>query len=50
MTPIRFAPQNYAIVLPQDSRHRERLNQAIRSILNSQQWAGVLRSYLGSAG
>jgi polar amino acid transport system substrate-binding protein len=50
MTPIRFAPQNYAIVLPDDSPHREELNQAILSILSSRQWAGVLRSYLGTDG
>lgn len=50
MTPIRFAPQNYAIVLPDDSPYREDLNQAILTILNSQQWTGILRSYLGSDG
>jgi ABC-type amino acid transport substrate-binding protein len=50
MTPIRFAPQNYAIVLPEDSPHRENMNQAILTILGSQQWKGVLRSYLGSNG
>ena len=50
MTPIRFAPQNYAIVLPDDSPYREDLNQAILTILSSQQWTGVLRSYLGSDG
>lgn len=50
MTAIQFAPQNYAIVLPDDSTHRESLNQAILSILNSREWAGVVRSYLGSDG
>lgn len=50
VTPIRFAPQNYAIVLPEDSPFREEINQAILEILDSVEWPGIVRSYLGSGG
>ena len=48
MTPIRFAPQNYAIALAEDSPHREALNLAILGILDSPAWSGILRRHLGT--
>jgi len=48
MTPIRFAPQNYAIALAENSPHREALNLAILEILDSPVWSGILRRYLGT--
>jgi len=48
MTPIRFAPQNYAIALPEGSPHREALNLAILEVLDSPIWQSILRRYLGT--
>jgi polar amino acid transport system substrate-binding protein len=44
---LSFAPQDYAIVLPEDSSHRERVNRALLQILGSDAWGAIQRRYLG---
>lgn len=48
VTPMRFAPQTYAMALPANSPIRESLNRAILEILDSPEWQGIVRGYLGS--
>ncbi len=47
IAPLRFAPEDYAIVLPEDSPYREAINQALLEVLASDQWPVTLRYYLG---
>jgi polar amino acid transport system substrate-binding protein len=47
LAPLRFAPQDYAIVLPPDSSRREAVNRALLEVLASDQWAAIQRRYLG---
>jgi ABC-type amino acid transport substrate-binding protein len=47
LAPVRFAPQDYAIVLPQDARLRETVNRALLEVLATDQWAAIQRRYLG---
>lgn len=45
--PRRFAPEAYAMVLPQGSPRREAINQPLLEVLASDQWPVTLRYYLG---
>lgn len=47
LAPVRFAPQDYAIVLPQDAGLRETVNRALLEVMASDQWAAIQRRYLG---
>lgn len=47
LAPLRFAPQDYAIVLRQDAPMRERVNRALLDVLASDQWIAIQRRYLG---
>ena len=47
IAPLRFAPEDYAVVLPQGSPYREALNQALLEVLASDEWPVVLRYFLG---
>jgi ABC-type amino acid transport substrate-binding protein len=47
LTPVRFAPQDYAIVLPPDTPRREAVNRALLEVLASDQWKAIQRRYLG---
>lgn len=47
LAPLRFAPESYAMVLPEGSPWREKINQAILDTLASEQWLVTLRYYLG---
>ncbi len=47
MAPVRFAPQDYAIVLPPDSPEREAVNRALLEVLASDDWTAIQRRYLG---
>jgi ABC-type amino acid transport substrate-binding protein len=46
LTPVRFAPQDYAIVLPPDAPRREAVNRALLEVLASDQWTAIQRRYL----
>jgi ABC-type amino acid transport substrate-binding protein len=50
IAPLRFAPENYAIVLPEGSPHREAINQSLLDVLASDQWTETLRYYLTPEG
>jgi polar amino acid transport system substrate-binding protein len=47
LAPVKFAPQDYAIVLPQGSPLRETLNRSLLDVLASDQWTAIQRRYLG---
>jgi polar amino acid transport system substrate-binding protein len=47
LAPVRFAPQDYAFVLPQDAALREPVNRALLEVMASDQWPAILRRYLG---
>ncbi len=47
IAPLRFAPEDYAIVLPQGSPLREAFNQAVLATRESDGWPLTLRYYLG---
>ena len=47
LAPVRFGPQAYAMALPQGSALREPVNQAVLDTLDSGEWVGTLRYYLG---
>lgn len=47
LVPLRFAPQDYAIVLPQGSPMRETVNRALLDVLASDEWGDIQRRYLG---
>jgi ABC-type amino acid transport substrate-binding protein len=47
LAPVRFAPQDYAIVLPQDADLRETVNRALLEVMASDQWSAIQRRYLG---
>jgi len=47
MAPVSFAPQDYAMILPQDSPMREAVNRALLDIMSSDEWTMILRRYLG---
>jgi ABC-type amino acid transport substrate-binding protein len=47
LAPVRFAPQDYAFVLPQDAALREAVNRALLEVLASDQWSAIQRRYLG---
>ncbi len=47
IAPLRFSPEDYAIVLPPGSPYREAINRALLEELASDQWPLVLRYYLG---
>lgn len=47
LAPVRFAPQDYAIVLRQDAPMRETVNRALLDVLASDQWISIQRRYLG---
>jgi ABC-type amino acid transport substrate-binding protein len=47
LAPVHFAPQDYAIVLPQDAPRRETVNRALLEVMASDEWAAILRRYLG---
>ena len=47
IAPVHFAPENYAIVLPQDSPHREDINLALLDVMASNRWTMTLQYYLG---
>jgi len=44
---LRFAPQDYAIVLPQGAPMRETVNRALLDVLASDEWGNIQRRYLG---
>ena len=50
IAPLRFAPQDYAIVLPQGASYREAVNRGLLDVLSSNDWAEILRFYLGPSG
>ncbi|MBB5221492.1 ABC-type amino acid transport substrate-binding protein [Amaricoccus macauensis] len=47
LAPVRFAPETYAMALPEGSSLREPINRAILDTLGSAAWFGTLRYYLG---
>ena len=47
ITPLRFAPQDYAIVLPQGAAFRETLNRTLLDVLDSEDWRVIVQLYLG---
>ncbi len=47
IAPLRFSPDDYAIVLPEGSPYREAFNVALLQVLASDQWPITLRYYLG---
>ena len=47
LVPLRFAPQDYAIVLPQGTPMREAVNRALLFVLASDEWGDIQRRYLG---
>jgi len=47
LLPLRFAPQDYAIVLPHESPMREAVNRALLDVLASDEWGNIQRRYLG---
>jgi ABC-type amino acid transport substrate-binding protein len=47
VAPLRFSPEDYAIVLPTGSPRREAINQALLEVLESDQWPVTLRYFLG---
>ena len=48
LAPLRFAPQDYAIVLPPDTPWRETVNRALLEVLASDRWTAIQRRYLGN--
>jgi ABC-type amino acid transport substrate-binding protein len=47
-TPVRFAPQFYAIVLPEDVPMREAVDRALLEVLASGRWTAIQQRYLGT--
>lgn len=47
LAPVRFAPHDYAIVLPQNAAMRELVNRALLEVMASDQWPAIQRRYLG---
>ena len=47
LLPLRFAPQDYAIVLPQGAPMREAVNRALLDVLASDEWGNIQQRYLG---
>ena len=47
LAPVRFAPEVYAMALPEGSPLQEPINRAILDTLGSPEWLGTLRYYLG---
>lgn len=47
IAPVSFAPQDYAMILPQNSPMREAVNRALLDIMSSDEWTMILRRYLG---
>ncbi len=47
LAPVRFSPQDYAIVLPRDTPRREAVNRALLEVLASDRWTAIQRHYLG---
>ena len=47
LTPIRFAPQDYAFIFQQNEPFRETFNRALLDILASEKWTAIQRRYLG---
>jgi ABC-type amino acid transport substrate-binding protein len=48
LAPLRFAPQDYAIVLPPNTPWREAVNRALLEVLASDRWTAIQRRYLGN--
>ncbi|RUO63761.1 transporter substrate-binding domain-containing protein [Pseudidiomarina insulisalsae] len=47
--PETFAPQDYAIVLPQRAEHREEVNGALLRYVRSAEWREAVSRYLGDS-
>jgi ABC-type amino acid transport substrate-binding protein len=47
VTPLHFAPQDYAIILPEGAPLREVVNRALLDELASEDWVAIQRRYLG---
>ncbi len=47
IAPLHFAPQDYALVLPQNSLRREEINDSLLDELASDEWIAIQRRYLG---
>ncbi len=47
LAPVTFAPQDYAMILPQNSPLREPINRALLDLLSSDEWTAIQRRYLG---
>ena len=45
LTPARFQPQNYSIMLTQDSPLREQINRALLEIIESDKWQYIKSKY-----
>ena len=46
LTGAQFETQNYSIIVPQDSKRLEKINQALLEIINSPAWEDILHRYL----
>jgi ABC-type amino acid transport substrate-binding protein len=44
---VSFAPQDYAIVLPNNTPYREAVNRAVLEVVGSSDWTTIQRRYLG---
>jgi ABC-type amino acid transport substrate-binding protein len=47
VTDFRFKPQDYAIVLPEDSPLREEVNRALLDLIGTEEWAALEQYYFG---